>query len=110
MIILDVVKLNGSPIGLVAATSKSQVGYSLYNAVKERRDFDIGMATKIAVGRANKGVDPYIRLTLLIDYFHDHKGVTCYGLERVRLVWRAVNKMKQRVAKMKGIARTVRGF
>lgn len=62
MILLEVVTFKGKPIGLVAATHKNCVGYSLYNPVKEKRSWDLGLATKIAVGRAEKVVDPLDRL------------------------------------------------
>jgi len=69
MIILEIVKLRGSPIGIVAATSKKHIGYALYNAAKEKRKWDLGRAAVIAVGRAEKGRDPMVDLFDLSEMF-----------------------------------------
>jgi len=69
MIILEVVQMKGRPIGLVAATSKSHIGYALYNTAKEKRDWDLGFATNVAVGRAEKGIDSMSKLGELSERF-----------------------------------------
>ncbi len=97
MIILEVVTLHKKPIGLVAAINKHQVGYSLYNPVKEKRSWDLGMATVIAVGRAEKVIDPLAKIGEVRDMLKEE------GQQQIRpyLVLRALRKMIRKAKKMR---------
>lgn len=97
MIILEVVTFKGKPIGLVAATSKHKVGYSLFNIVKEKKKWDLGLATKIAVGRAEKVVDPLDRIEEVRSMLKEK------GEQQIRpyLVLRSLRKMIKRAKRMR---------
>ena len=119
MIILEIVKLNGKPIGLVAATSKKKVGYALYHAVKEKKKWDLGRATVIAVGRAEKGNDVMadlfdlsVMFKLEIDKYNNSGNMTTptdfmkyqnakSGFNRVFILSKAVGKMILKAKKVR---------